>query len=180
MLTFQFQAGSAELQLNVNPHHQLSLTSSSHLFPLTPQAGARLCKCLGEEFLPYLDIVMPSLLKSATVEADIKVSDLEDDDGDDEEEEDMEHIRMGDKIISIRWVAAQVWGVGWMRCCSVGCGVDGVLQCGVARQGGDAILWAMTGQGWWRWWWGAGTVEQDGSCHGAGWHGVCGWPGMWC
>lgn len=37
------------------------------------QAGARLCKCLKEEFLPYLGIVMPPLLKSATVEPDIKV-----------------------------------------------------------------------------------------------------------
>ncbi len=40
------------------------------------QAGARLCKCLGDEFLPYLPIVMPALLKSAQIEADIKVGPL--------------------------------------------------------------------------------------------------------
>ncbi len=39
------------------------------------QAGARLCKCLKDEFVPYLPIVMPLLLKSALVEPDIKVSD---------------------------------------------------------------------------------------------------------
>lgn len=37
------------------------------------QAGARLCKCLGPEFLPYLSIVMPPLLKSAQLEPDVKV-----------------------------------------------------------------------------------------------------------
>ncbi|GFH11049.1 importin N-terminal domain-containing protein, partial [Haematococcus lacustris] len=35
-------------------------------------AGARLCKCLGQEFVPYLPVVMPPLLKSAAMEADIK------------------------------------------------------------------------------------------------------------
>jgi hypothetical protein len=55
-----------------NPHHK-----PPHARPSTPscvpQAGARLCKCLGEEFLPYLPIVMPSLLKSAQIDPDIKV-----------------------------------------------------------------------------------------------------------
>lgn len=38
-----------------------------------PQAGARLCKALGPEFLPYLNIVMPPLLKTAALEPDVKV-----------------------------------------------------------------------------------------------------------
>jgi hypothetical protein len=37
------------------------------------QAGARLCDCLGDEFIPFLPIVMPPLLKSAAMEAGIKV-----------------------------------------------------------------------------------------------------------
>lgn len=37
------------------------------------QAGARLCKCLGQEFLPYMDVVMPPLLRSALLEPDVKV-----------------------------------------------------------------------------------------------------------
>jgi len=68
------------------------------------QAGARLCKCLGHEFLPYLPIVMPPLIKSATLEADIKISDADDDEegGDEDEDDDVEHIRMGDKLVAIR------------------------------------------------------------------------------
>eukprot|EP00951_Prasinocladus_malaysianus_P003942 scaffold27918_cov38-Prasinocladus_malaysianus.AAC.1 len=34
-------------------------------FCYTLQAGARLCKCLGEEFMPYLDAVMPPLVQAA-------------------------------------------------------------------------------------------------------------------
>ncbi|KAF5839603.1 armadillo-type protein [Dunaliella salina] len=65
------------------------------------QAGARLCKCLGNEFIPYLSIVMPPLIKSATIEPDITIRDAENED-DDDEDEDIEHIPMGDKMVSIR------------------------------------------------------------------------------
>jgi hypothetical protein len=46
------------------------------------QAGARLCKCLGAEFVPYLAVVMPPLLQAAELKPDIHVqagSDSEDD-----------------------------------------------------------------------------------------------------
>jgi len=67
------------------------------------QAGARICKCLGKEFLPYLNIVMPSLLKSAQIEPDVKVRDYEEDDGDeDEDDADVERIQIGDKTITLR------------------------------------------------------------------------------
>ncbi len=51
------------------------------------QAGARICKSLGEEFLPYLSIVMPPLLKSAQLKPDVKVTDVDDDEEDDEDED---------------------------------------------------------------------------------------------
>ena len=51
------------------------------------QAGARICKSLGEEFLPYLSIVMPPLLKSAQLKPDVKVTDVDDDEDDDEDED---------------------------------------------------------------------------------------------
>jgi importin-5 len=55
------------------------------------QAGARLCKCLGEEFLPYLSVVMPPLLHSAQLRPDVNISRADaDSDGDDNEEEDDE------------------------------------------------------------------------------------------
>ncbi len=52
------------------------------------QAGARLCKCLGEEFLPYLGLVMPPLLAAAQLKPDVHVSDAGSDaDEDDDDEE---------------------------------------------------------------------------------------------
>jgi hypothetical protein len=38
------------------------------------QAGARLCKALGPEFLSYLPTVMPQLLTAARLEPELKVS----------------------------------------------------------------------------------------------------------
>ena len=53
------------------------------------QAGARICKSLGEEFLPYLGIVMPPLLASAQLKPDVRItnaeSDADDDDADDDD-----------------------------------------------------------------------------------------------
>ena len=67
------------------------------------QAWTRLCKCLGEDFVPYLQFVMPPLLKSAQLEADVTVTDhFEDDAGEEEEEEGVECLIIGDKRITIR------------------------------------------------------------------------------
>ena len=64
------------------------------------QAHARICKTLGEEFVPYLPYVMPGLLKSAGIKPDVTVRDSNDED-DDEEDDDVETIDLGDKKISI-------------------------------------------------------------------------------
>lgn len=53
------------------------------------QAGARICKSLGEEFLPYLGIVMPPLLHSAQLKPDVRVTDADSDDDDDDNDEDV-------------------------------------------------------------------------------------------
>jgi hypothetical protein len=39
------------------------------------QAGARICKCLGNDFVPYLNFVMPSLIQSAKIPPEITVLD---------------------------------------------------------------------------------------------------------
>jgi hypothetical protein len=65
------------------------------------QAWARLCKCLGHEFLPYLPKVMPPLLKSAALKADLQVMDA-DEANENEDNDDYEVIELGDKRISIR------------------------------------------------------------------------------
>ncbi|KAF8055485.1 IPO5 [Scenedesmus sp. PABB004] len=64
------------------------------------QAGARLCKALGPEFLPYLPVVMPPLLAAAALEPEMKVADPGGDDLDDDD--DVEHIQLGDKVLAIR------------------------------------------------------------------------------
>lgn len=52
------------------------------------QAWARLCKCLGQDFLPYMNVVMPPLLHSAQLKPDVTItsadSDAEIDESDDE------------------------------------------------------------------------------------------------
>ena len=63
------------------------------------QAGARICKSLGEEFLPYLSIVMPPLLKSAQLKPDVKVTDV-DDDEDEDEDEDVSSVPGPDCVVS--------------------------------------------------------------------------------
>lgn len=65
------------------------------------QAWARFCKCLGSEFLPYLPVVMPPLLKSASLKTDVCIKDLDEED-ENGEDEDWETIEVGDKRISIR------------------------------------------------------------------------------
>lgn len=52
------------------------------------QAGARLCKCLGTEFIPYLGVVMPSLLRSAQLKPDVNVADAGSDDDDEDDDDD--------------------------------------------------------------------------------------------
>ena len=53
------------------------------------QAGARICKSLGEEFLPYLNIVMPPLLRSAQLKPDVKVTSADSDEDEEENEDDV-------------------------------------------------------------------------------------------
>ncbi|GLI67663.1 hypothetical protein VaNZ11_011915 [Volvox africanus] len=65
------------------------------------QAGARLCKCLGSEFIEYLPLVLPSLLQSASADPDVQVVD-EDEVNADDLPDDMEAISMGDKCLMYR------------------------------------------------------------------------------
>ncbi|CAI5949010.1 unnamed protein product, partial [Closterium sp. NIES-65] len=51
-------------------------------------AWARLCKCLGAEFLPFMHVVMPPLLHSASLKPDVTISDIDDDTANDDEDDD--------------------------------------------------------------------------------------------
>lgn len=57
------------------------------------QAGARLCKCLGNEFIPYLGVVMPSLLRSAQLKPDVNVADASSDDEDEDDDDEVRSTR---------------------------------------------------------------------------------------
>ncbi|KHG13024.1 Importin-5 [Gossypium arboreum] len=75
------------------------------------QAWARLCKCLGQDFLPYMSVVMPPLLQSAQLKPDVTITSADSDndieDSDDESKiilvlHSMETITLGDKRIGIK------------------------------------------------------------------------------
>ncbi|GFZ20798.1 ARM repeat superfamily protein [Actinidia rufa] len=67
------------------------------------QAWARLCKCLGQDFLPYMSFVMPPLLQSAQLKPDVTITSADSDNEIDEsDDESMETITLGDKRIGIK------------------------------------------------------------------------------
>ena len=66
------------------------------------QAGARLCKCLGNEFIPYLGVVMPSLLRSAQLKPDVNVADAG---SDDEDDDDDDEVRPASKLHVVALIA---------------------------------------------------------------------------
>ncbi|KAF8681903.1 hypothetical protein HU200_045352 [Digitaria exilis] len=67
------------------------------------QAWARLCKCLGQDFLPYMSVVMPPLLQSAQLKPDVSVTSAGPEDRNGEsDDEGVETITLGDKRIGIR------------------------------------------------------------------------------
>ena len=75
------------------------------------QACARVCKCLGPDFTPYLPFVIPPLLESAQIDPELHVTDADDDDGAGDEEG-MESVTVairgqGHKRITIRTSALE-------------------------------------------------------------------------
>ncbi|XP_076913708.1 uncharacterized protein LOC143572424 isoform X1 [Bidens hawaiensis] len=67
------------------------------------QAWARLCKCLGQDFLPYMSVVMPPLLQSAQLKPDVVITSADSDNEINEsDDESMETITLGDKRIGIK------------------------------------------------------------------------------
>ncbi|KAL6195024.1 hypothetical protein ACLB2K_030646 [Fragaria x ananassa] len=67
------------------------------------QAWARLCKCLGQDFLPYMSVVMPPLLQSAQLKPDVTITSADDNSAvDDSDDDSMETITLGDKRIGIK------------------------------------------------------------------------------
>lgn len=69
------------------------------------QAWARVARCLGQDFVPYLEYVMPPLLKMAAVKPEVVIADIDDDGYAESEGIDsvvVNIIGVGEKRISIR------------------------------------------------------------------------------
>ncbi|XP_019093862.1 PREDICTED: importin-5 [Camelina sativa] len=66
------------------------------------QAWARLCKCLGQDFIPYMSVVMPPLLQSAQLKPDVIISSADSDADIDDDDDSIETITLGDKRIGIK------------------------------------------------------------------------------
>ncbi|XP_014491277.1 importin-5 [Vigna radiata var. radiata] len=66
------------------------------------QAWARLCKCLGQDFLPYMGFVMPPLIQSAQLKPDVTITSADSDTEFDEDDDSIETITLGDKRIGIK------------------------------------------------------------------------------
>ena len=88
------------------------------------QAWARLCKVLGQEFLPYMDHVMGPLLEAAGSNSAFSVHDSgavdapAGGDDDDDDDDDVHHIQFGDKVIAIKTSALEEKATACnMLCC---------------------------------------------------------------
>lgn len=65
-------------------------------------AWARMCKIMGAEFQPYLQLVMPAVLKAAQIKPDMQIMDNEELDSIDQDPE-WQYIRLGeDQNFAIR------------------------------------------------------------------------------
>ncbi|CAL0323404.1 unnamed protein product [Lupinus luteus] len=82
--------------------HQSQLESDDPTASYMLQAWARLCKCLGQDFLPYMGFVMPRLLQSAQLKPDVTITSADSDAEFDEDDDSIETITLGDKRIGIK------------------------------------------------------------------------------
>jgi hypothetical protein len=104
----RFRADAGAVMAYLSQLHASELEPDDPTAAYMLQAGARLCKALGPEFIPYLSVVMPPLLKAAAQEPDVRVDDAADaeaaaaDGAADDDDDDVERIPFGDKVLTIR------------------------------------------------------------------------------
>jgi len=88
-------------------------TQNSTMEPDDPQIGfllqswARICKCMGQDFVPYLPYVMPPLLRSAQLAPEVTVLEADDDAADQYGGDGWEFISVGDQRIGINTSAIE-------------------------------------------------------------------------
>ena len=83
------QAGPSPCPWAHADHHPPCTPPTPDPLPTPRQAGARICKALGQDFLPYLALVMPPLLAAAQLKPDVVVRDSLDEGGDEEDDDEV-------------------------------------------------------------------------------------------
>ncbi|KAJ0793168.1 putative armadillo-like helical, TOG domain, importin beta family [Helianthus annuus] len=81
---------------------QMETDDPTTSYMLQVGAWARLCKCLGQDFLPYMSVVMPPLLQSAQLKPDVIITSADSDNEIESDDDSMETITLGDKRIGIK------------------------------------------------------------------------------
>ena len=71
----KFRADAKEVMEVLMRTQQGTLETDDPQVSFLLQAWARICKALGHEFIPYLEIVMPPLLASAKLDPDLTITD---------------------------------------------------------------------------------------------------------
>ncbi|KAL6776649.1 IPB2 [Auxenochlorella protothecoides x Auxenochlorella symbiontica] len=97
----RFRAHAHEVMKYMQDAQAAGLEADDPLASYMTQAGARICKTLGQEFIPYLQVVMPALIASVELKPDVTVAAGDDSDVEDEDE-DTETFILGDRKISLR------------------------------------------------------------------------------
>eukprot|EP01023_Acetabularia_acetabulum_P020767 TRINITY_DN20853_c0_g1_i5.p1 TRINITY_DN20853_c0_g1~~TRINITY_DN20853_c0_g1_i5.p1 ORF type:complete len:1109 (+),score=260.05 TRINITY_DN20853_c0_g1_i5:163-3489(+) len=97
-----FRPHAAKVMEVLQQLHASELQPQDPIIGYMYQAGARLCKTLGKEFIPYLGVVLPPLLKAAALQPEIQVRDDDSEDEDEEEDDDVQVIPLAGKRVQIK------------------------------------------------------------------------------
>nr|CCA24014.1 importinlike protein putative [Albugo laibachii Nc14] len=98
-----FQTGSSRiLEIMTEMQHTPEVSTCECVRTYLLQAWARCCQCLGQDFAPYLPIVMPPLLSLATQQAETEVDPYAFARDEHTSDQDIEFAHVNDKCISIQ------------------------------------------------------------------------------
>ncbi|ODV59540.1 ARM repeat-containing protein [Ascoidea rubescens DSM 1968] len=96
----KFQAHYDDL-INIFVNYQQSITDENdQMIPYLQQGWGRLCRIIGPQFVPYLQLILPPILKSAKYQQDIAILD-EDQANELEQNQDWDVIQLGTKHIGV-------------------------------------------------------------------------------
>eukprot|EP00698_Gefionella_okellyi_P011181 TRINITY_DN2935_c0_g1_i1.p1 TRINITY_DN2935_c0_g1~~TRINITY_DN2935_c0_g1_i1.p1 ORF type:complete len:1109 (-),score=299.02 TRINITY_DN2935_c0_g1_i1:650-3934(-) len=101
----KFQADARDVMDFLVQAQQLQYESDDPQVGYMLQAWARICTCLGDAFIPYLAVVMPPLIRSASIKPDVTIADADDEEN--AREQGWETLVLGDKMVAVRTSALE-------------------------------------------------------------------------